>query len=441
MRRERRHLYSDPEVVELLQEDPELLAIVDAIAATQGRPRSTSAAARTIRAAAASVFVADPFVQRRRRSGLVALIGATAAVITLVVLAPWQGRGPLATELALAAIGDQPVIHAVVESTRPRATVIDLGSGMASSEFLRTEYWHDEERSRLRLRLTIEGRLQTEILETREGGLSDAGPLRRAPGEPVLDPALAGFASGYREALEAGNARVAGETSVDGQQAVLLQFKVGAPVDGQSLAYEEVAVDAESYRPLRFRFRSGQVTGHWWRVIEIETRARDEQQFVAPASAEPRRTQQTTNIERTLTPNEAAKALQGPAVWPGAAVAGIGLTRIELINVLTSWSDGREREELALRFQYGPRLRAAPSERNLIITETTTADMLPHIGGSSGRYPLAPGQLRISGAGDLDGSPVDIWFGAMKIGDVYVALESPNRDAILAAAKAMAPIS
>lgn len=375
----------------------------------------------------------------RRRLAPIAAISLAAAVALLVLATPWDGRGPLATERALAALGDGPVVYAVVENLRPQATIVDLASGAERPQFMRTEYWYDDERSLLRTRLTIDGYLVTELLQTRDAALSDLGPLPGNPPEPRLDPALAGFASRYRDALETGQARVVGKETVDGRDAVLLRIVLRPAADDRPTLYEDVAVDADTYRPLRFRFRSGRDTGNWWRVVSIETVARDADQFAAPAAAKPRPRQQTGVDERRLTPAAAATALDRPALWAGASISGVDLTEIKVMKLTTEWTDGRETESRALVLQYGQGRRARSAGRWLVLTEGTSRLEAVRF-GSFGGPALEPGQLRLVGVGDLDGSTVDMWFGDLELDGVFIALESPQRDVVLAAARALTPL-
>jgi hypothetical protein len=377
---------------------------------------------------------------RGRPLGLIAVGAAVAIALAVALAEPWDGRTPLVTERALAAIGSQPVIHAIVEDTRPHATIVDLASGRETAQLLRTEYWFDDERALLRARITIDGTLQTELLQTREGGHSELGPIPGNSTEPQLPPALAGFASLYRDALESGEAHVIGETRVEGRKAVLLQIKLRSPpIDAGTVSSAEVALDAESYEPLRFRYRFGKQSTEWWRVVSIETLAREERQFALPTRAEPRPRRQTGTDERALVPAEAATALDRPAVWPGRDVGGIQLAEIELTKLTTEWTDERETVSRALVLQYGPRRYKAGDEPWLMITETTSRAENASFRGFGGPDPQ-PGELKIRGFGDLDGSPADTWVGSMVVNGLYVALESAKRDVILTAARAMAPI-
>jgi hypothetical protein len=402
-------------------------------------PAPTSDSRDRARSAALAALTPPP---RRRRRRLVLLVPAAAVVVGVVVgvlAAPWR-ESPLATERALAALGRQPVIHAIVEQSRPREIVIDLTSGQERLEPHRAEYWYDDERDLLRVRLSVGGKLLpgAEFLHSPEGFFTDRGVRRDQRSAPQLDPALERFASGYREALDSGEATVVGEELVDGREAVILRFPLPAGPSGQQ-ASEEVAVDAEDYRPLRFR---GQ-TIPWSeapRVVEIETIPRDPRDFEAPQAAEPRPAGQTGVGEGKLSPAEAATALGRPVFWPGRAVAGVELAEIELMRLTTPWTDGRVTKGHALAFQYGADRRTAHLEGrpSLIITEGTSAEETARF-DRGGPMP-GPGELRLTGAGQTDRGDAEMWFGSMHRDGVFIAFESPQRDLILAAAKAMVPL-
>lgn len=400
------------------------------------------------RARSAALAALEPPDRRSRRgvSGRVRLLlvagGLTAATaVAFVFAAPWQS-GPLATERALAAIDDYPVIHAVVESMRPHATIVDLASGETTAEMQQTEYWYDDGRGLLRARLIIGGKLLSEFLESRTEFFTDLGTRQRdRPAPPRLDPALAGFATRYRDALESGEAEVVGEARVDGRDAVLLRIDLRPGPTGEQM-WEEVAVDADDYRPLRIGYATSRAAGRWaWKVVDIEAVPRDSRDFVPPERAEPRPAQQTGVDERTLTPTEAATALERPGLWPGRAVDGVELAQIDLMRLTTRWTDGRVTEGRALVLQYGADRRAAHLEGkpSLIITEGTSAEETPRFDAFGGP-PLPPGKLRLRGFGDGDGSEADMWFGSMQRDGVYISFESAQRELIVAAARAMVPL-
>jgi hypothetical protein len=118
-------------------------------------------------------------------------------------------------------------------------------------------------------------------------------------------------------------------------------------------------------------------------------------------------------------------------------VDGIALTRIQLVKLTTRWTDGRETHNQALEVQYGADRRTSNllGEPSLIITEGTSAQETPRFGMFGG--PPSPGKLVLSGVGNADGSPVDMWFASMQRDGVYITLESPQRELVLTAAEAM----
>ena len=98
----------DHEVLELLADDPELLALADAVAAAR-----------------------EPVKVRRRVSRTV-LAGAVvlAAALVIALVAPWNGGHRTLVDRAMAAIGDEPVLHAITRETSSAGlTVVDLATG------------------------------------------------------------------------------------------------------------------------------------------------------------------------------------------------------------------------------------------------------------------------------------------------------------------------
>jgi hypothetical protein len=382
---------------------------------------------------------ATPAEARGRRrirlaAGAAALVAAVAVAVTLVT--NLEGTSPFTTEKALAAIGDQPVVHAAVESERPWATIVDLVTGEERSQFHRTEYWHDAERGLLLVELTVDGDVVSRFVQTREG-FSDGGPIVRGPwGEPRLDPALAGFATRYREALESGRAQVIDETEMDGREVVVLEIDIERPVSAPAV-HQEVVVDADTYRPIRFRFVFEGRAAHWWRVLSIATLRREDGRFDPPPLGPPRAQSQTGTDERELTPAEAAQVLGVPALWPGRVVDGIELTKIEVMKLTTRWTDGREREGHGLRLEYGGGIFGRVP-RSLEIRQGASREEAPRFGPYDPGVP--PGHLQVYGFGINDGSKVDRWFGSLRTQGMFVTIESPEREVVLAAARALRPI-
>jgi hypothetical protein len=70
------------------------------------------------------------------------------------------------------------------------------------------------------------------------------------------------------------------------------------------------------------------------------------------------------------------------------------------------------------------------------MTEGTSATETQGFGLFGGSIP-EPGELRLIGVGNANGTDADMWFGDMQRAEVYFSFWSPQRDLILAAAKAM----
>jgi hypothetical protein len=353
------------------------------------------------------------------------------AVLVLLFLAPWKGGSPLATERALAAIGDQPVIHVVIERMQPRSTTIDLTSGATTPQFDRTELWFDGARSLFRVRFTLGGAFVSELLQTPRGSFSPAGAEGLATTAPRLDPGLAGFTTRYRAALKSGQAKVVGTETIDGRKAIVIRIRVRAGLN------EDVAVDAHSYRPLRLRYSTRAGTSPWReRIIAIETLARNKGQFARPTRwTTPRPTEQMQNDGRVLSQHQAATALGQRAEWPGLSVSGIALARLALTKVTTRWSDGRQTKAHGLNFSYGSSRRMNRWGHWLIVTEGTSR-MATMSYSVFDLPPLAPGKLRLVGLGGAGGAHA-MWEGIMRKDGLYFFMRSRQRSLILDAARSM----
>jgi hypothetical protein len=212
----------DPELLELLADKPELLAMADAVAATQQPPRQSAL---------------------RRPAVRVAALAAVAVAILAVALVLPQGKHGI-VDRAIAAIGDGRILHLVAEA--PTGTVdVDLQSGRRTVEQYRVEVWADQELSRMHAVMSIKGERLADMLwpEDAKDGMT-VGPV---------DPAFTALWGGYRKALEDGTAKRAGEGVAFGHRVYWLRF---SPADAKS-AGSEVAVDAETFKPIVWRVDNG----------------------------------------------------------------------------------------------------------------------------------------------------------------------------------------
>jgi hypothetical protein len=298
----------------------------------------------------------------RRRSYALRLVGATAVVaaVALFAVAPWQGTERASVlERALAAVGDKPVLHVVLESTPKRDPLVYLDSGRPVLMTTTTEVWFDESRALKKTVSRIGGIPTDEMLETPNGGFTQGGviytcrwiaehPVEAAkarvscPGgvkqsndeQPSLEPALANFVDHYRSALAAGTARSILGPRVEGKDVVWIALGTGRTI-------QRVALDKGSYAPVLISspYESA-------RVRTIETMPFEQRLFSRPKPVE-RPAGGSVLSERELGSVSAARAiLGGHALWLGPHWGRLRLTSVK-------------RQELSMR--YGPSSKREPS--------------------------------------------------------------------------------
>jgi hypothetical protein len=194
----------DPEVLDVLHNRPELLAVADAVHATQRRRRT-----------------GKPWIASA------AAVAAGAAAVTL--LAPWHGAGAPVVAQALAAIGNRPVIHLIVRT--PPASPRSIHERQ-------TEIWYDERHRLLHVVVRSGAHVVVDVLETPHQTIVSAG-VRPRLGAPLLAPALRDFTTRYRSDLRSGRLRLLRHAPAPGRHVVWLR-------SGRLL----VAVDRRTFVPV-----------------------------------------------------------------------------------------------------------------------------------------------------------------------------------------------
>jgi hypothetical protein len=214
----------DREVLEELRDDPELLAIADAVVETQSLRRRV------------------PF------GTLAAVAVAAAALFVLVLASPWDRGGRASVrESALAAVdGKGPVVH---------LTMKFRAAGKRTFEPLTIESYYDQKRGLLR------------VISRSEGNTVSDYTTLGAEDEFSLFPGLLEGAAYYRRALASGRAKVTGEGLWEGRSVYWVQLEKGGgpgPI--------RVGIDRENYRPVVFRIvkRDGSPTGHEIAVLGFD---------------------------------------------------------------------------------------------------------------------------------------------------------------------------
>jgi hypothetical protein len=388
--RERRRPIQDPELLDLLQDEPELLAVVDAIAATQA-PRRRVVSGRFLLAAAA--------------------IGVA---VLVVVLLPFELGDAGIEDRALAAVGDGRVVHVVATRVEPERAIVDLRAGTEIPGAVALESWFDSESRDLR---TV----------TRRDGQTVADTLARKGAADGIDPVVAGFLRGYRTALERGELEVLRRDRVDGQEVVWVRLTLpGARRD-------EIALDADTALPRAFRSVSARGDpGALWRVQAIDSRARAEPDF-RPSALPAGPSAGRIESEREVSLAEANAVLGGAARWPGRAVDGLALTTVRAQAISREFPDGRRLRMSGVELVYGD-----PREDYVEIRQARSPE--PAYGFAEGRLtfdfaPIPPaGRVLLTRLGPL-GKP--LWLGQLVDGPAYLTIRATQRDLVVNAARSL----
>src|SRR5262245_13523804 len=228
----------DREVLDELREDPELLALADAVVETQRIGR------------------------RYRPWGAVTIVALAAALFLLVLASPWDRGGERGSILdrALAAIPTGgPVSHLTIQ--------LEQGGGHAFSP-VTNEAFYDKRRGLARV-------------VSRDAGETIADYTTRATEDEFTTfPGLLAGAEYYREALESGNATIVGQGVWRGRPVhwVRLEGRGG-------LGALQIGIDRDTYRPVVFRLLDarGRPSGFQVAVLDFEYVSSAEAAFQADA--------------------------------------------------------------------------------------------------------------------------------------------------------------
>jgi hypothetical protein len=305
----------DPEVVDLLADRPDLLAVADAVASTQPRPH------------------------RSGRWRLLAVAATIGVAVVVAIVAPWHGHGGGVVQRALAAVGDKPVLHAVIESSSLQQSILDLKTGAERPATQSEEYWFDPARDLLRFKSSVEGRVIAQGLVGKQPGYS-----------PGVNPALEAFVSGYRQALSSGKAHEVGRGIVAGRSAIWVRIDFNG-------SRERVAIDAVTYRPIEIEEldAKGRVEPLIWHVLAIDTRPKEAADFTAPSA--PAAVSGGFRPSPSMPPRALAHAVGWTPVWLGESFGRLPLTSAQVqratlprgvpasqrSGVLLSYDDGSAR--------------------------------------------------------------------------------------------------
>jgi hypothetical protein len=323
-------------------------------------------------------------------------------------------------ERALAAVGQGPVIHAVIESETGLIS-IDIASGRETPVAGTMEIWFDEQRHVEHTLRRVDGRLTDDMLQTPNGTVSIAGVNPNIP-PPVLDPALAKSVDGYRDALASGEAKPAGDGTVDGRAVAWLEL---TPPGGGS---ERVAIDRQTSEPVHVE-SVAEGGGRWdYNVLSIEALPDGSGDFTPPRPSSEPQPMAFAREPTPIAPAEATTVVPG-ALGLGSSFEGLPLVEVSRAKLSTLFEPDANRDPLVssgLELDYG-----SDSLRDgrpyLWIQEATQPD--PQYGWRPSLLPDRGHLLVLGGTG------------LMVENGVYATILASDRELMLRAARALAPIS
>jgi hypothetical protein len=439
-------VWTDPDLRPLLLEEPELVAIADALAQVD---------VDTARTRLRGQFL--------RTSRLLVVAAALAAVVAIALIAPWSRSGGSLSDLALAAIGSQPVLHVIAETQAPTGgQLVDIKTGQEQqlSQHQQEEIWFDAAKGLKRDTVRVGSTIVDDTLETPRGGYTPGGivydcawiaahPIQATKArvscnssgdngttphvvprpKPRLNPGLAGFVDGYRKALASGPARAAGSGRLEGRPVDWLEF---TSAEGN----ERVALDHATHKPVLLESDSG------WRlrITSIETIPFAAADFRRPTADDlPERAlassgRATDEESLPLERGAIAEAVPG-AVWAGASVDGLALAKADRQSLLTTFAN---------------HVRPPATGTGLLLEYGTL--------NASGRIDVSQPHLRIQAAPSRVLAFGNMWgfvrgddppggslytsgppIGFTIVDGTYVTIQASSADLLLAAARALEP--
>jgi hypothetical protein len=386
----------DPEVLEALRDQPELLALADAVAETQQRPRRVGLRPALLR------------------------VGGVAAIAAGVLLAVlfWPGGGGRTQGIlgrALAAIGDDRVMHVVVQ-TPSGFQLVELAGGRTITPTDEVEIWSDRSSRRAHAVIRERGRVVAEMLRPDDPG-STLGEV---------DPAFAALWTGYQKALADKTATLVGEDSIYGHRVYWLQF----PLPHHGGPGSQVAVDQHSYRPVAFRaYGGGQGRFIPERILLARTEPFSDSDFRRQTARANPLHGTNTDTGSALEPGHPLR-LRKPWLTAGPSFQGVRLTGVGPLTVTSN-----KRTSRGVELSYGSRAG----------TRWIQIDELKKPADPSEWRGIPAGFVRISPAGEehpMDGGGTKtLWTGDLVVDGIYVTIETDlGRDAVLAVARALKPV-
>lgn len=226
----------DRELVRMLGDEPELLAIADALVETHAEPPQSPLRVRG---------------RRWKLPSFVLTAGVAAGVVAVLLVSPWSGSGDGLVQRALAAVGTGPVMHIVMEDSTSTAFV-NLKTGRETGGTSREETWIDRQDYRYQILNTQGGRFLSDQL----GKFHSRPAFRSSPAFSAA--ALVDF---YVALATGSHTAVVGRGTFNGHQIYWLRSRPSTEAPG------DIGVDVNTYKPVLLRFNTPPSPYYYERIL------------------------------------------------------------------------------------------------------------------------------------------------------------------------------
>ena len=360
---------------------------------------------------------------------LVLLLVTSAVAAVAVAVWPAEVAGPSFAERALAAVGQEPVLHVVFRDPWGR-TLIDLESGDRRVMHAEREVWFDPRRG-------------YRSVERFGGVVQYDATFAQGDVQPEANELYREFASGYREALASGRARVLGEEEVGGEPVTWV--RVGSrrgPDDprtrGPDVYATDVAVSGETFVPVYLRYTQNDrpALRSLTKVLKVETLPRRAVRFG--------RTSGTDGLGFSggygplLTAREARTLLGRRPLWAGQRLVGLPYvatrTFVQGVGPFRGSTPSRRVESVTVGYgtpkDEADTLWVANRRRHVLIHQLRSADDV---------YPF---DVPVRGYLPPEGSVLSVGGGngIVRSHGLAVVIDAPNEETLIAAARALRPL-
>jgi hypothetical protein len=289
----------------------------------------------------------DANVRRPRRVArpLAAVALAAAGLFALALFQPWDAENRTFLERALAVVDDGPVLHTVLRGEWG-GTLVDLETGERRPVHGENEVWYDPDRGLVHTISRLGASVQYERVYD--------------PGEAPAE--LVALGREYREALQSGSARVAGQGTVDGTRVTWITIRskmLPDSADGKLHEWaHQVAVSHETFRPVATReTRDGRPgPGTEQRVLKLEMLPAGEGDFSAPPD-DNRDGAVYSESREPIAREQAARALGRTPLWLGREHAGLPFAQASRTTTRTGRQEERPLTGRAAQDALGCRAR------------------------------------------------------------------------------------